>query len=164
MLVVDLACPHGHAFEGWFASADDLASQRARGLVACPVCGDTDVQRRPSATRLNVSGAVEPKPNHVAQQSAVSHGGAPVEADVVQMRAMLDGVQKQWLQAVRHVVENTEDVGTHFADEARKIHHGDAPERGIRGQASPEDKQALQDEGIDVLTMPMPDAFKGTLQ
>jgi len=133
-------------------------------LVACPVCGDTDVQRRPSATRLNVSGASEPTPSQAEREPAPPHGAAPAEADVAQLRAMLDGVQKQWLQAVRHVVENTEDVGTRFADEARKIHHGDAPERGIRGQASPEDKQALRDEGIDVLTMPLPEAFKGTLQ
>ena len=55
MLVVDLHCAHGHHFEGWFASSDDLVSQQARGLVSCPVCGDHEVVRRPSAPHLNVS-------------------------------------------------------------------------------------------------------------
>lgn len=172
MLVVDLACAHGHRFEGWFASADELASQQARGLVSCPVCGVTQVERRSSATRLNVSGATKPD-RHLANEAGAqsqSRGtpAAPTPAhdaaDGEQIRALVTGVQQQWIEAVRQVMANTEDVGARFADEARAIHHGDAPERAIRGQATAQEKSALAEEGIDVLALPVPDYLKGPLQ
>jgi hypothetical protein len=65
---------------------------------------------------------------------------------------------------VRHVLDNTEDVGTRFADEARRIHYGETPQRGIRGQASADEREALRDEGIEVHPLPLPAAFKDTLQ
>jgi hypothetical protein len=166
MLVVDLACPLGHCFEGWFASADDLASQQARGLVACPVCGDVHVERRPSATRLNVSGALAPPVVDTAPHVAGASGAPPAAAPADQVgwhEAMVQA--QQWLaKAAAHVVANTEDVGERFADEARAIHHGDAPERGIRGQATQAQQQALAEEGIEVMSLPWPVANKGTLQ
>jgi len=76
----------------------------------------------------------------------------------------LKAIQKRWLEAARKVIEHTEDVGDKFADEARKMHHGDAPERGIRGQASDEEREALKEEGIDVMSMPLPKFSKDTLQ
>jgi len=69
-----------------------------------------------------------------------------------------------YLQAVRHVLANTEDVGDRFADEVRGMHHGDLPERAVRGQATAQEREALQDEGIDVLSLPLPDGIKGSLQ
>ncbi len=143
MLVVNLACARDHTFEGWFASADDLASQQARGLLSCPLCGDTEVVRRPSAPRLNMSGAAEPVPDQAGRAAQA---------------------QQQWVQAARQLLANTEDVGERFADEARAIHHGDAPERGIRGQATPQERQALVEEGIEVLSLPVPEALKGPVQ
>ena len=65
---------------------------------------------------------------------------------------------------VRHVIANTEDVGERFADEARRIHYGETEERAIRGQASAEEREALRDEGIEVHPLPVPAAFKDTLQ
>lgn len=73
-------------------------------------------------------------------------------------------LQALYLKAVRHVVDNTEDVGERFVEEVRSIHHGDAPERAIRGQATPEERAELAEEGIDILTMPLPEAMKGPLQ
>jgi hypothetical protein len=73
-------------------------------------------------------------------------------------------MQALYLQAVRHVVANTEDVGDRFVDEVRGMHHGDVPERAIRGQATPEERAELHEEGIDVLSMPIPAELKGTLQ
>lgn len=183
MLVVDLHCTHGHHFEGWFASADDLASQKERGLLTCPVCGDHDVTRRPSAPHLNTSGLKERVPSAPSAPRATS---APVSAPTSALVPPKDGpsssersahdslpaeaqeamaaLQALYLKAVRHVVENTEDVGERFVEEVRSIHHGDAPERAIRGQASEEDKQSLREEGIDILSMPIPEGFKGPLQ
>ncbi|KGM39460.1 hypothetical protein JY96_04030 [Aquabacterium sp. NJ1] len=185
MLVVDLHCSQGHHFEGWFASADDLSSQKARGLLTCPVCGDHEVTRLPSAPHLNTSGLKERLPavaggatgrDNVAQVQRVqpvsqkpvssvaaserpAHDSLPAEA-----QEAMAALQALYLKAVRHVVEHTEDVGERFADEARSIHHGDAPERAIRGQATEEEKQALREEGIDILSMPIPEGFEGPLQ
>jgi hypothetical protein len=182
MLVVDLHCAHGHHFEGWFASSDDLVSQQARGLVSCPVCGDHEVVRRPSAPHLNVSHlkaeslpSVGRSRSHSSSSnlsepmSGVEAGTVPVVPaagnDVAQnAEAALQALQAAYLQVVRHVVTHTEDVGERFADEARSIHHGDAPERAIRGQTSPEEREALREEGIEVLSLPIPDGLKGPLQ
>ena len=69
-----------------------------------------------------------------------------------------------WLKAVRHVLAHTEDVGERFAEEARRIHYGEAPERGIRGQVNPEQRDELVDEGIEIFALPLPRALDGPLQ
>jgi hypothetical protein len=177
MLVVDLHCAHGHHFEGWFASADDLASQKVHGLLTCPVCGDHEVTRRPSAPHLNTSGLKERTPSmprsHQAPAPApvvpVSASNRPVDRPAqgelpAQAQDAVAALQALYLRAVRHVLEHTEDVGETFVDEVRSIHHGDAPQRAIRGHASEADKQALQEEGIDIVSMPIPEGFNGPLQ
>jgi hypothetical protein len=144
MKVIDLRCCSGHRFEGWFASDEDFLEQNGRSLIECPLCADKVIVRLPSAPRLNLSGAREPTPPAAADPAAA--------------------LQSRWMQVVRHVIENTEDVGTRFADEARRIHYGETAQRGIRGQASAEEREALHDEGIEVLPLPIPAAFKDTLQ
>ena len=73
-------------------------------------------------------------------------------------------LQSQWLKVVRQVMSSTEDVGDRFAEEARRIHYGEVEERGIRGRASSEDAEALREEGIAVVALPLPDALKGPVQ
>lgn len=146
MKVIDLRCSSGHRFEGWFGSDDDFLDQNGRGLIECPLCADKVVVRLPSAPRLNLSGAREPEqPPPAAKDPATE-------------------LQARWVQMVRHVLDNTEDVGKQFADEARRIHYGEAPQRGIRGEASAEEREALREEGIEVMPLPIPAAFKDTLQ
>lgn len=140
MKVLDLQCPHGHRFEGWFASADEFEAQLSRKLVECPVCGATEVSRMPSAPRLNLSGATQ------AQQA--------------DPRAL----QAQAMRALREVLAKTENVGERFAEEARRIHYNEAPARSIRGVTTPEDARALAEEGIDVMPLPVPAALKEPLQ
>jgi len=152
MKVLDLQCSHGHAFEGWFASHDDYESQRGRGLLTCPVCHDAEVTKMPSAPRLNLG--------HEAQ-SAAPVATAPAQ-DVAQINPQQ--LQAAWMQMVRHVMANTEDVGARFAEEARRIHYGECEHRNIRGQASREETEALHDEGIEVLPLPVPAGLKETLQ
>jgi hypothetical protein len=147
MKVFDLCCTHGHSFEGWFASEEDYLGQHDRGLVECPFCGDRAVARRPSAPRLNF-GAVEPR-EVVAAPAARSEG-----ADSVTLQGL-------WVEAVKHVLARTEDVGERFPEEARRIHYGEAKERGIRGQATPDQRAALEEEGIEVMALPVPAALKG---
>ncbi len=151
MKVFNLRCPREHAFEGWFASEDDCAAQAAQGQIGCPLCGETEVRRVPSAPRLNLSGAAAP---------AASGGGAPA-GDALPATA---GQQARWLHAMRQLLARTEDVGERFAEEARRIHYGEVAERGIRGRASREEAEALADEGIDVLPLPVPPALDGPLQ
>lgn len=162
MLVLNLACETGHSFEGWFASAKDFESQQQRGLLSCPLCNSAKVRKMPSAPRLNLS-AAEPAPARPRAPAAPSPEptapvlppGAPVIAAEL---------QKQVIQAVRTLMANTEDVGDRFATEARRIHYGEAQERGIRGRATPDEARELADEGIDIVALPVPDALKDPLQ
>ncbi len=149
MKVLNLCCQQDHAFEGWFASEIDFQDQAARGVVECPLCGSPQVHRMPSAPRLNLSGARAP---------ADATAAAPLLADSAPHAASL---QALWLQAVGQVIKNTEDVGERFPEEARRIHYGESPNRGIRGQASPAQRAELADEGIEVVQLPMPAALKG---
>ena len=151
MKVLNLRCGHAHQFEGWFASEDDFQSQFERGLVECPLCADKAIAKLPTAPRLNVSKARE-------SSTAIVAGAAPA----VSPEAMT--MQSMWLRAVQHVMANTDDVGERFAEEARRIHYGEIEERAIRGQATREDAIALQEEGIDVMSLPVPAAVKGRIQ
>ncbi len=149
MKVLNLRCNHNHVFEGWFASENDFQDQAARGVVECPLCGSPQVHRLPSAPRLNLSGARAPAGPVAAPSPAAANPPDPAN------------LQALWLHAVGQVIKNTEDVGERFPEEARRIHYGESPNRGIRGQASPEQRAALADEGIDVVPLPMPAALKG---
>jgi len=149
MKVLDLRCANGHGFEGWFASDEDFMDQNGRGLVECPLCADKGVARLPSAPRLNLSGARAPQ---VPPASTPTIDARPAD------------LQAAWLQAVRHLMANTEDVGDRFAEEARRIHYGEEPQRGIRGQATPEERHALREEGIETTSIPLPAALKGPVQ
>jgi hypothetical protein len=152
MKVLNLQCSHAHGFEGWFGSEDDFQDQLARGLVECPLCGDTGISKLPSAPRLNL-GAGEP-----------AAAPAPAQGKQEVMSAPNAELQAAWMQLVKQVMTQTEDVGENFAEEARKIHYGESEERGIRGQASKEETQALLEEGINVLPLPIPKGMKGPLQ
>jgi hypothetical protein len=149
MKVLNLRCAHGHGFEGWFASNEAFDTQLAAGLVECPVCGDTGIVKLLSAPRLNLGNSKAPAETAPAAPSQVPAELSP---------------EARWMRAVREVIAKTEDVGDRFADEARKMHYGEAEERGIRGQATREQTEALLDEGIAVMPLPMPAALKETLQ
>jgi hypothetical protein len=144
MIVFDLLCGGGHRFEGWFGSAEDHASQKERGLLSCPVCGVADVERVPSAARLNL-GAVEPAAAKPDATTAQMEGKDPFAIAQMLYSRMLD-----------QLLAKTEDVGSRFPEEARRIHYQEAPARGIRGQATQQEHDALLDEGIAVARFPVP--------
>jgi hypothetical protein len=167
MKVLDLQCRFGHRFEGWFGSQADYDAQRERGLVTCPVCNDSEITKMLSAPRLNLGHGAAPEPKQMegspgAGSAAGSTPSAPADAasaapalpDVAP--ETLQQMQAAMMKMVRHVMANTEDVGTQFAEEARKIH--------IRGQATRDETEALIDEGIDVMALPVPENLKGPLQ
>lgn len=144
MKVLNLRCANGHGFEGWFASDEEFMEQNGRGLIECPLCADRIVSRLPSAPRLNLSG----------QRESESPPPAPQPPQL----------QAQWMQAVRKMLETTDDVGERFPVEARRIHYGEIEARGIRGQATLDERRALIEEGIEIMSLPMPAALKGPLQ
>lgn len=160
MKVLDLLCPLDHAFEGWFASEDDFVAQCGRGLVQCPMCGSSEVRKALSVPRLNLRGAREPGRARPAHDRSAQDAPALASGPQHPARAL----EATWLQLARHVMAHTEDVGDRFAEEARRMHHQEIPERGIRGQATAREAEQLLEEGIAVLPMPMPEAAKNTLQ
>ena len=160
--VLDLQCSQQHVFEGWFVSEDDFQSQLARGLVTCPMCGDASVTKKLSAPRLNLNTAAS-TPH--SQSTSAFKPNVPTLPSLQEV-ANVEPAQLQaaLLNMVRHVVANTEDVGNNFPEEARKMHYGEAAHRNIRGHATAQETEALMDEGISVMPMPLPDVLKGPLQ
>ena len=152
MKVLDLQCAQRHRFEGWFASEQDFTDQLARDLVECPVCASRAITKLLSAPRLSLGHHRDPAQTTQGKQTVV----APASSEMA--------LQAAWLAMAKRVVANTDDVGEAFADEARKMHYGEAEQRGIRGQATREETEALMEEGIEVMPLPLPEAFKGQLQ
>jgi hypothetical protein len=191
MKVLNLRCAHSHSFEGWFGSEDDFQSQLSRGLIECPLCADKQIQKLPSAPRLNLGGHSSPE-SASARASAESQAASPANQQVPASgqaatgalvtsaqatatgdshaeKSMMPGSlnpaeQAAFMQVLREVVSKTEDVGQRFAEEARRMHYGEAEERSIRGQASVREAVELLEEGIEVLPLPMLPALKETLQ
>jgi hypothetical protein len=96
-----------------------------------------------------------------------ARSGAPASSQTLPASAAQvdpQALQQAWMQAVRHVIDNTDDVGGQFAEEARRMHYGEAKERPIRGEATMDEAEALRDEGIEIGVLPMPAALKGPLQ
>jgi hypothetical protein len=163
MKVLNLQCAHQHDFEGWFGSEDDFQSQLTRGLVECPLCGDRQITKQLSAPRLNLSTSRGEREVSTPSTALSSPTVAQTPAQEVTSLSPAQ-VQAAWLQAVQHVMAHTEDVGQRFAEEARRMHYGESEERGIRGQATPEQTRDLLEEGISVMPLPIPDALKGPVQ
>jgi hypothetical protein len=175
MKVLNLCCSAQHRFEGWFASEADYAAQVDANLVACPLCGDTHVQRLPSAPHVltsatratapagEVSGGAQQGPVHGAAGEAARSGVTAPDQALASRSGQADpqALQQAWMQAVQHVINSTDDVGGQFAEEARRMHYGEAKERPIRGQATMDEAEALRDEGIEIAVLPLPEAMKG---
>jgi hypothetical protein len=131
-----LACANGHSFEGWFSSSTDFDRQAELGLVSCPVCGSASVGKELMAP-------------------SVSTARKKDETKVL----MMDQARKEAVAKIRELVtsirENAEDVGTKFPEEARKIHYGEAEQRGLIGQATVDEAKALLEEGIEIAALPV---------
>jgi hypothetical protein len=137
MIKYRLSCSDGHEFESWFRSIADFDTQSHAGDVACPLCASTEITKQPMAPAVVSGRSVMPR-------------SAPTTADPranTEMLGMLRAFKKT-------VMENSEDVGTGFADEARKIHFGEAEERNIRGSSTMDEARALAEEGVPFGVLP----------
>ena len=131
MISFNLACKDGHEFEGWFRSSDAFEAQARDQRVDCPVCGDTHIVKAPMAPAVTAKS--------VSKQAAAERARELRKALV----AMRD-----------HVEKNFDYVGNEFADEARKIYHGETDERAIYGETTDSEANDLKDEGVPVSRMP----------
>ena len=137
MIRYQLKCDEGHGFEAWFKGSTAFDKQAKKGLVECPVCGTSDVAKDIMAPSIPKKGSVSRA--HEARAEEVA-------------REILEAAVK----VREHIEENCDYVGDQFADEARKIHYGETEERGIYGEATPDDAQELDEEGIQVFALPTP--------
>ncbi len=149
MIVFNLGCGAGHRFEGWFASTDEYDRQRAGNLLECPVCGASEVSRLPSAPRLNLASPGTAPPD------AADAAPVPEGTDEAAAHNKMLAARTAFYQQMRRALENSDDVGERFVEEARRIHYKETPERQIHGVASREETAELLEEGIAVLPLPM---------
>jgi len=150
MIVFDLLCGEGHRFEGWFGSAADFAAQNERRQLACPSCASAQVERVPSVSRVNL-GAPEPKPKPAAK--GTTH---PQRTPEMEGKDPFAIAQMLYSRMLDELLTKTQDVGTDFPAEARRIFYEEAPARAIRGVASDQEHDELVDEGIPVARLPLP--------
>jgi hypothetical protein len=136
VIIYDLNCQNDHRFEGWFASSEDFERQLKKQLVACPLCGNKEIAKLPTAAYVRTA--------NPPQSVATARDTQEKKESVVLSKL------------IRHVLENTEDVGSAFPEEARRIHYQEVPERAIRGHASQTEVRELKDEGIEVVSLPLP--------
>ena len=143
MIVFDLGCDNEHRFEGWFSSTAEFERQQNGQLLSCPLCGSTSIKRLMTAARVNTGRTAHPEPGITDATT-----GKPAQY------ANFDAARM--LKLITQIVESTEDVGRSFPEEARKIHYKESPERRIRGSASAQEVDALREEGIEVVALPLP--------
>ena len=145
MIVFDLKCaPSGHVFEAWFGSSEDYDGQRARGLVACPMCGAEAIEKAVMAPNVAAKGNRDDRSPPTDQAMLSAEPGA-----IKEMLAAMASVQRRMLASSAY-------VGESFAEEARAMHLGDVEARSIHGKATPLQAEGLMEEGIGVMPLPFP--------
>lgn len=157
MIKYAVQCKKGHGFEAWFQNSDAFDKQTKRGLVACPDCGSTKITKALMAPNVSARTRAKGKTLTVTAEKA-SRAAQPAQATqaVATPPTALPAEMVEVLRKIKQEVEAKADyVGPKFAEEARKIHYNEAPERGIYGEASLEDVKELHDEGIDCLPLPV---------
>ncbi|SDH16508.1 DUF1178 family protein [Bosea robiniae] len=153
MIRYALICDSAHEFESWFASSASFEDQTKRGFVTCPVCNSAKIERAimaPNVARTDLG----PKATGPVAETPAPAAATSAPAPVALMSEKEQAFREMVTALHRHVSENAEHVGKRFADEALKIHHGEAEERAIYGEATPDDARMLHEEGVDFLPLP----------
>ena len=160
MIKYQLICDKSHEFEGWFGDSAAFESQQESGFLTCPVCGSADVRRALMAPNLaspktrktdlaekQPSAQPEPQPQPQAPQQASAALPPAAARKMQELMSEMRALQTR-------IREECRDVGNDFAEEARKIHYGEVEPEGIYGQATAEEREALDEEGIEIMDMP----------
>lgn len=136
MILFDLRCAKDHVFEAWFRDSAAYESLARAGKVGCPSCGSRKIEKAPMAPRIGKAASEK------GSALTVSNEAAELRKQLTELRAKVEA--------------NCENVGDKFADEARRIHYGEADKRGIYGETSDDDARELRDEGIPFAKLPWP--------
>ncbi|MBO9402148.1 DUF1178 family protein [Shimia sp. R9_3] len=148
MINYTLKCANDHRFDSWFQSAEAFDKLQASGMVACALCGNTDVTKAMMAPRVRPArkAAAAPAPQEQPAEAPKPNPGA--------LSAPASPAEQALRELRQHVEANSDYVGKDFASEARAMHEGSAPERAIYGEAKPEEAKALIEEGVPVAPLP----------
>jgi hypothetical protein len=156
MILYTLVCHNKHSFESWFANSAGYDKQVARGLVSCPVCNSSKVEKAIMAPSLGRSGkraairAAAPEPD-----TAPAEVPAEIKAPVAMMSSQEREFRTKLKELRNHLTKNADYVGGQFPEEARKMHYGETEHRSIYGEATPDDAKALHEEGIEFHPLPV---------
>lgn len=147
MIQYSLKCSDGHQFDSWFQGAEGFEKLKAAGMVSCAVCGSTDVSKaimaprvRPARSAAAVPADIPTEPPALVIETPLSSPASPAEQALAELKKKIES--------------NSDYVGGNFAEEARAIHTGDAPERAIYGEANLEEAKNLIEDGIPVAPLP----------
>lgn len=155
MIHYHLRCEAGHEFDGWFKSSAGFERQEARGLLECPRCGTGAVSRALMAPRIGGKGGTPAaQPVEIPAETTAEPAAAEQKPGTAIGGRMPDEVRAALARLRTEVEARCDYVGGDFATEARRIHEGAAPKRGIYGEASKEEAEALAEDGIDVSRIP----------
>lgn len=143
MVIYDLVCKKNHRFEGWFPGFESFQEQAGKGLIACPRCGTTAVEKLPHACAVHVKGKKEKPRDQAEEPSPPPRNEAEIKEALIRLH--------------HYVRANFEDVGPRFAEEARQIHSGKAKARSIHGTSTQEETKALDEEGVPYAILPKPE-------
>jgi hypothetical protein len=135
MICYSLVCSENHTFKSWFANNEAYEKLKDQNLLSCSVCGTGDVDKAIMAP--NVTGKSS---QNVDEKKLLDLPPSPVEKAVAALK--------------NHIQKNSEDVGNNFAVIARKMYHGDTPERNIHGKASPSEAKSLSEDGVPIVPLP----------
>jgi hypothetical protein len=161
MILYTLVCDNKHSFESWFANSAAYDKQVARGLVSCPLCNSSKVEKAimaPSLARSSRKRAAIPTPApepETAPAEAPAESPAEIKAPVAMMSPQEREFRKKLKEVRDHLTKNADYVGGKFPEEARKMHYGETEHRSIYGEASPDDAKALHEEGIEFHPLPV---------
>ncbi|NKE44981.1 DUF1178 family protein [Roseomonas frigidaquae] len=166
MIHYQLRCSAAHEFDGWFQDSAGFEKLEAAGLVECPHCGSTQVSRAlmaPAVRKSRKKAAPAPVVEEAAEKPAEAPAptppvSSPPDGGGMSQRVAAGPIPAQllaMLQRMRAEVEKSCDyVGDGFAEEARKIHNGEVEVRGIYGEATEAEAEALAEDGIDIARLP----------
>jgi hypothetical protein len=157
MILYRLRCAKGHEFDSWFKDGKTYERQEKRSLIGCPACGSAKITRAPMAPRIG-KGIDKGGGKSVEAPVETPAEAVPAPAPDPQMAALAQAMPKEMRETLlklrEQVEKNLEPVGEKFAEEARKIHYGESDKRGIYGQTTDEEAEALADEGIEFGRLP----------
>jgi len=163
MIRYALACDSGHEFESWFPGSEAYEAQLGRGLIACPLCDSTKVEKQimaPSVARRDKPASLPaPLPPSVLPDAVSASVAAPAPVLQPQPMAVFSEREREFRAMVKafreHVTKHAEHVGKSFAEEARKMHYGETEHRSIYGEANLAEAKELIEEGIEVHPLPI---------